>query len=261
MIADVHGNLHALREVLSFLDSESVDAYICAGDLVGYGAFPNECVEIVAALNPICVAGNHDLMVLGRLSTERCIPLARRTLAWTQDILAAGALGYLASLPLRARADGIVVAHGSLDDPEDYSTRPEQAERQLSSLDPEQAGVLVLGHTHRPWCYGRPGGTVRIRGGRVLVPLDERGRYLLNPGAVGQSREMFARARCLVLDLQRREARFFALEYDLRGYRRALRDRGLPSGSYHLPPSPFRASRRVVSALSRRMRRIGRPRA
>ena len=77
VIADVHANLHALDAALAFLSDQDVDAYLCAGDLVGYGPFPNECVRRVRDLPGRCVAGNHDLIVLDRLSDERCVPLAR----------------------------------------------------------------------------------------------------------------------------------------------------------------------------------------
>ncbi len=68
IIADIHGNLPALEAVLEALSDERVDHYLCAGDLVGYRPFPNECVAMVAALGATCVAGNHDLIAIGRLS-------------------------------------------------------------------------------------------------------------------------------------------------------------------------------------------------
>src|SRR3954447_24462817 len=83
VISDVHANLHALDAALAFLATQDVDGYLCAGDLVGYGPFPNECVRRVAALGGPCVAGNHDLIAIGRLSDERCIPLAQASLRWT----------------------------------------------------------------------------------------------------------------------------------------------------------------------------------
>ena len=151
VIADIHGNAQALEAVTAELDRIGVDRYLCAGDLVGYGAQPNECVEMVARLEPICVAGNHDLMALGELSEEGCVRLARRTMRWTREVLSEDARAYLASLPRRAEAaGGVVIAHGSLDDPEQYVFRVDQATAQLGRLAREHPGaqVLIVGHTH-----------------------------------------------------------------------------------------------------------------
>jgi predicted phosphodiesterase len=152
VLADIHGNLHALRAVLSALGREGVDRYLIAGDLVGYGPHPNECVELVAGLDAVCIAGNHDLIALGRLSDDRCPELARRSLRWTRGVLADDARHFLNSLPLRATAPGgIVMAHGSLDDPQEYTRKPRQAAAQLSRLSQNgwDAHILLLGHTHR----------------------------------------------------------------------------------------------------------------
>src|SRR4051794_10002962 len=85
VISDVHANVHALDAVLRALRRESVDAILCAGDVVGYGPHPNECVERLASLDPqpVAIAGNHDLMAIGRLRTDGIAPLARQTIAWT----------------------------------------------------------------------------------------------------------------------------------------------------------------------------------
>lgn len=248
LLADIHANLPALEAVLEVFDAEGVEAYLCAGDLVGYGPFPNECVDAVAALAPVCVAGNHDLIVLGRLSDEACIPLARDSLAWTRRALSRAARDYLAGLPNEQQVDGIVVAHGALGDPQAYTRTPEDAATQLHQLGADYPGsrILVLGHTHRAAAWSTEG-PIDIADGetRELPP----GPLVLNPGGVGQSRERRARARALVLDLERREATFFAVPYDVGRCRRALREAGLRSDSFHLYRSP-------LASVSRRLRRL-----
>src|SRR5688572_30513028 len=99
VIADIHGNLHALEAAFATLNREGVDGYVCLGDLVGYGAFPNECVERVAETGAVCVAGNHDLIALGRLPDDQCIPLARHSLEWTSRQLTPASRDYLSRLP------------------------------------------------------------------------------------------------------------------------------------------------------------------
>ena len=256
VLADIHGNLHALRAVLDALGRQGVDRYLIAGDLVGYGPYPNECVELVAGLDAVCVAGNHDLIALDRLSDERCPEIARRSLRWTRTVLSDETRAFLNSLPLQATAQGgIVMVHGSLDDPQEYTRRPQQAVRQLTTLsqDGGDAHILLLGHTHRPWAFALSSGAMSTR-----RPISVQGGdpVLLNPGAVGQSRswELRARARFMLLDLGPERATFFAIPYELDQCRAALKRVGLSPGSCHIRPSPIGKARRALSSAMRSIR-------
>jgi predicted phosphodiesterase len=120
LISDIHGNLAALRAAVAFLADAGVDAYLCPGDIVGYGPQPNECVEILASLPVYCVAGNHDLIATGALTDDHMGMLARRTLEWTRSVLEPAAREWLAALPRRHEVPGATVAHGSLSDPRRY---------------------------------------------------------------------------------------------------------------------------------------------
>jgi predicted phosphodiesterase len=256
VLSDVHANLHALEAVRSLLEAESVDAYLCAGDLVGYGPLPNECVARVTALPGLCVAGNHDLIALGRLSADRCVPLARNSLAWTARRLSGDARAALAELPRLGAAPGLVVAHGALDDPQRYIRTAADVAGQLGALGERfpAADVLVLGHTHEALAVGERRGEL-LRGAEGTVHLAESERHLLNPGSVGQSRDRRALARVLVLDLDRREATFRTVPYDVAGCRAALRRAGLPSWSCHVSPSfAARVHRRVRRAVDASLR-------
>jgi predicted phosphodiesterase len=254
VLADIHGNLHALRAVLDALEELHVDGLLCAGDVVGYGPQPNECVELLADLGVVTVAGNHDLMALGVLGDDRCDPLARETMGWTRAALDPASRRYLQDLPTVTEVpDVAVVAHGSLDDPQAYVRDPAAVRDQLerSAATHPGADTLVLGHTHvafasdgiaalRPACDGR----------RLQIP----GRWVVNPGAVGQSRERRIRACFLVMDAARREVTFHAVRYDVGACRRELRRRGLPAGAVHLPPWRARAVVREARAAGGRLR-------
>jgi predicted phosphodiesterase len=254
VIADVHANLHALDAALAFLATQDLDGYLCAGDLVGYGPLPNECVQRVAELPGVCIAGNHDLIAIGRLSDERCIPLARTSLRWTREVLDDEARDVLSALPLEATQGAVALRHGSVRDPQQYVVTEAHALAALDDLPSAapNADILILGHTHRPAAVGRRSGSL-LRGGTGAVSLPPAEPVMLNPGAVGQSRSRDARARVMVLDLAALEATFHALEYDLAGCRQALIERGLPPDSCHLPPSHLGS---VTSALKRRIRRV-----
>lgn len=255
VLSDIHANLHALEAAVHALEHEGVDAYLCGGDLVGYGPLPNECVELVDELGALCVAGNHDLIALGQLPDTRCGALARTTLAWTRAILTEHTRRYLRALPLRGAVADIVIAHGSLANPEEYTTRPGQAAAQLLQLEAEAptARILVLGHTHRARAFAGDARSLSIRG---PLELSASGRYVLTPGSVGQSREPVARARFVLLDTGARRATFYAVPYDVGGCRQALVRNGLPDDACHQPPPSLasRTLRRVSAVVGRQPR-------
>lgn len=243
VLADVHGNLPALTEVLAAADRSGVEQVVVLGDLVGYGAQPNECVELIGERGATCVAGNHDLMAIGALSDERCIAVGREIMRWTRRALAPSTREFLEALPLARRTTwGAVLAHGSLDDPEAYTATEAQALTQLELLAEREPGarLLLLGHTHRPLAVSRMRGRLAARG---VLERREGDSVLLNPGAVGQSREVRVRARALVLDSQARTATFLRVPYDRERARAALRSAGLPPGALHIRPRPRRLAR------------------
>src|SRR5919202_4078432 len=120
VLADVHGNAFALRTALDSLAAAGVDGWLCAGDIVGYGPQPNECVDLLVERDVRCVAGNHELLVLGELPLDRSGRLARETTPWTRSVLRDDCRAYLAALPTTLRVPGMVMTHASLTDPERY---------------------------------------------------------------------------------------------------------------------------------------------
>jgi predicted phosphodiesterase len=255
VLSDIHGNLFALRAAMKRLRREGLDGWLCAGDLIGYGPYPNECVEVVAELDAHCVAGNHELLLLGRLSEERAGRLARETINWTQGVLREDCRSFLARLPLVATVQDLVMTHGSLVSPEEYVTRDIQAADQLRRLGVEypQANLLVLGHTHRPWLYSQNRATA-VPTAATGTLLASPGRFLLNPGSVGQSRqiEREPRARFMLLDLERRWVRFYEASYDVAACREALRKYRLPRECIHLRPGLLGAVKRRSRSLLQR---------
>ena len=261
LVADVHGNLAALEVALQVMARESVTHFLCAGDIVGYGPQPNECIQLLAGLRATCVAGNHDLLALGRIDDRHSGTLAKTTQAWTRDQLGTAERDYLASLPLVAHTADIVMAHGSIDNPEKYVWPGASAIGQLRVAGQRwpSSRFLVLGHTHRQAVVGQTSGTHRLRGDTTirLPPAD---RTLINPGSVGQSREREERPRVrfAVLDTDGWCVTTFNRDYDVSATRSLLRASGLPESSLHLRPTnrtvALRAVRRSAHTVAGRGR-------
>ena len=248
VIADVHANWHALDAALAFLARENIAAYLCAGDLVGYGPLPNEAAARVLSLPGHTVAGNHELIALGAIGDARCTEFARSSLRWTRETLQPDIRERLARLPRRLLVEcGVALAHGSWEDPQEYVRTPREAQgvlRRLALQHPE-VHIMIVGHTHLPLAVGERTGSLPSRERRwIELPIGD--RVLLNPGAVGQTRSGPPRARVMILDLEANRVAFHALRYDIRGCRRSLRDQGLPRHSCHLPEPWSERGRRLI---------------
>ena len=256
VLSDIHANLEALRATLASVSAEGVDRILCLGDIVGYHADPGECVALLRRFDPICVGGNHDGAVAGRITTDGFSADAARGVAWTRERLDADAIGFLAGLPREACVQGAVVAvHGALL-PEGgcEMTRLDTCGRRRQTFEalaahPSGARICAFGHTHRLGIHELRDGAVRTRA-EDEVALRDDALYLVNPGSVGQPRTDERRATYIVLDTSRRTASVRRVEYDISSALEKARRAGLllPAPA---PRSPLRA------AVGRGLRRVG----
>jgi len=224
VLSDIHGNLHALEAVLG---AASADEVWCLGDVVGYGARPNECCELVRARAAVCLAGNHDLVVVGTLGLEEFSHDAADAAGWSREHLTEENRAWLAGLPSTAERDGVLLVHASPRDPVwEYVLSNDVA---LASLEATEAPLVLVGHSHVALdlrlADGRLSGGVAEGG--TEIELDP-GRWLLNPGSVGQPRDGDPRAAWLLLDLDARRATFERVEYDIAATQAEIREAGLP---------------------------------
>ncbi len=221
VLADVHANLEALEAVLDDL-GEWPDAIVIAGDLIGYGADPNAVVARIRATGARCVWGNHEGMLLGRLSLRRCIYAGIHAIRWTRKILNPEARQWLEGLPFALDvAPGIRMVHADPRDSEKYVNTPTLAGEALAAVSPD-IRVLIAGHTHEPvlwnggaWTRAQPG------------PHKLEGRALLNPGAVGQSPNEQRVARYARLDLAANIVTFHELDYPWQRTAKKMQEAGL----------------------------------
>lgn len=238
IVSDIHANDLALEVMLRCFEDRGVDQILCAGDIVGFGPQPNECIERLAELSVVAVAGNHDLMVTGRLEQSATSNRVRQSTEWTRRVVGRDGLGYLRDLPVTADLAGIRLTHGSLRSPVEYVTTPAQAGEQLRQLRRTDAGarMLVLGHTHRQMAY-TDDRTLSPSRKETAIPLGEE-PMVVNPGSVGQSRQLERqpRVRGVTLDWPDGFVRFHSLTYDAGRFRDLLRAHDLPASSAHLPP-------------------------
>jgi predicted phosphodiesterase len=227
VISDIHGNLHALQAVLAAIEAERPDAIWCLGDLVGYGPRPNRCCSAVARHAALSLRGNHDLGVLGELDIGDFSPDAAASALWTRGVLDDDARDYLASLSSDGTAHGVELFHASPRDPVwEYVLSYEAAQ---ASLEVTEAPIVLVGHSHVPLALvlddGELGGGVAPEGTETDLGG---GRWLLNPGSVGQPRDGDPRAAWLLLDLGAKQASFRRVPYAVEETQAEIRERGLP---------------------------------
>lgn len=228
VISDIHSNRHAFEAVLEAIaDSDAAEVW-CLGDLVGYGAEPDACVELAREHTAVCLAGNHDLAVAGVIPIGDFSRGASVAARWTQEVIAPANREFLATLAPEAREGEIGLFHASPRDPVwEYVLSALLAELCLTAQDRR---VCLIGHSHVALSFSRSNGALatgepRRAGSELDLARDE---WLLNPGSVGQPRDGDARAAWLLLDTDRWQASYMRTEYDIQGAAAAIRAAALP---------------------------------
>jgi diadenosine tetraphosphatase ApaH/serine/threonine PP2A family protein phosphatase len=224
VISDIHGNDHALTAVLEEVDAAAPDELWCLGDVVGYGPAPNECCAILAARADVCLVGNHDLVVIERLSIDEFNHDARAAALWTQTVLEPQWRAWLSPLEPEARRDGVGLFHASARDPVwEYVLSPEAA---LASFRATDEALILVGHSHIALAIDEQlGGGAAPAGTEIALST---GRWLLNPGSVGQPRDGDPRAAWLLLDTEATFAEFRRVAYPIERTQSAMRAVNLP---------------------------------
>jgi predicted phosphodiesterase len=228
VLSDIHANWHAFEAVLADVAHENVDEVWCLGDIVGYGPQPNRCVQATQEHAAISLIGNHDLAALGKVPLDDFSHDAAESARWTAEELEAQAREFLDHLQPRGERRGAELFHASPRDPVWEYILSEPTVR--AALELTTAELVLVGHSHIPIALLLAnGGTLAgglARGGSDLE-LSE-GRWLLNPGSVGQPRDGDPRAAYLLLDLEEHHAHFRRVPYDIEATQAEIREHGLP---------------------------------
>jgi predicted phosphodiesterase len=228
IVSDIHGNRHAFEAVLDDIAGSDPSEIWCLGDLVGYGAEPDACVELAREHTNLCLAGNHDLAVTGEIPLDEFSRGAGISARWTQEIIAEENLAFLKRLVPQQGGRPVGLYHASPRDPIwEYVLSVLLADL---CLDEQPKRVCLVGHSHVALSFQRAEGEAATgeprRAGAELDICS--GEWLLNPGSVGQPRDGDPRAAWMMLDLDHWTASFRRSEYDIAGASAAIRSAGLP---------------------------------
>jgi diadenosine tetraphosphatase ApaH/serine/threonine PP2A family protein phosphatase len=229
LMSDIHGNLEALQATIEAARRFEPYQLMCLGDVVGYGADPQPCIELISDKSNLMLAGNHDLAVAGVISTEEFNSIARQSIEWTRDQLSGEDKELLANLPLQYIDGDYCYTHASPVDPMRfvYIRTLEEVAEVFAHIGQQ---FCFVGHTHLPVLV-----TMNKKTGRMEVVRDHRvrlsdtTRYFINVGSIGQPRDSNPDACMVVLDEEEGTLEFVRVPYDISKSQGKILSNGLPS--------------------------------
>ena len=218
VLSDIHGNLEAFQEVLKKVEDLKAEAIYCLGDTVGYGPFPNECVDIVRKRCTLVLKGNHDSGLVGDTPLDDFNHYGVSAIQWSKSVVTKENCDYLRSLPFTAEPNGLTLAHSSPNHPDawSYILTMRAAQENFAAF---KTTLCFIGHTHVPIIIGEDGSVNKYKTGA---------RHIINVGSVGQPRDGNPDAAFGLLDTGTGEYSLVRVHYEVQKTARAIRDVGLP---------------------------------
>jgi predicted phosphodiesterase len=235
ILSDIHGNLEALNAVLAA--AAPYDALWNLGDIVGYGASPNEVIDLIRPVAQINVRGNHDRVCCGLTSALGFNPVARAAAMWTQKELTPENLEWLRAVPqgpMQPEQPGVACVHGSPLNEDQYILSMRDAWAPLQQM---ATAITFFGHTHlqggfsqkdHEWHEIRPVYRARNEAESWTMPILRETRHLINPGSVGQPRDSDWRAAFVIYDSEAQTMEYRRIPYDLTTAQGRILMAGLP---------------------------------
>jgi len=226
LISDIHGNLEALEVVTKAINQIGVDRIICLGDVVGYGANPVECLELVKSIADVIILGNHDAAVIERESLELFNDYAIEAILWTRSKLSSDHLSDLASLPMYTIEDRLHFVHGTPCNPQrwNYIFTTEDASHQFNHV---LGDICFVGHSHVPGDY-RDSKSEKRSNTPEITSNPAKLKRIINVGSIGQPRDRDPRLGFVIFDDQTDQVEFVRLTYDIDTAASKIRQAGLP---------------------------------
>ena len=214
IVSDIHANESAFRHVLADAKAKGAEAFVCLGDVVGYGPLPEETANLVHATCSAVIAGNHDDAVTGRLDPKDFINLAGDAVERHREALSKTNLAWLRALPYFYEGDGFLAVHGDLTDPQKFYYVQDEADAEVN-FHAREFQILFVGHTHTPKLFltGDSGKVYEM--GPTDFAAEDGKRYIVNPGSVGYPREDngSCQSSYVLYDSVRREVTFHFLPF------------------------------------------------
>lgn len=232
IISDIHSNLEALQSVLKTIEAENIDKIVCLGDIVGYGPYPNECIELIQQHCEIILTGNHDFACIESSELIYFNQYAKQAVEWTLTVLSNENLQYLANLPLVGKIENYYLVHSNPYEPGswDYILSLDEAEYNFSNFN-EDDQICFIGHSHHPIIY------IEYFDANILkyslkiinkIELEENKRYIINVGSVGQPRDGNPDAAFGIIDTNNRVYELKRVRYDIQKTYQKMISAGLP---------------------------------
>lgn len=231
IFSDVHSNLEALTAVLEAIKNKRFDQYIFLGDIVGYGANPNEVIEEIKKISPLSIVrGNHDKAVAGLTNLDYFNPVAALAVMWTSKNITSKNLEFLKELnmgPLKVNEE-LTICHGSPWDEDYYMFNKFDA---LEAFSIFETKICFFGHTHFPAVHILENENVKtIYPSRYpfRIKIEDRFRYLINPGSIGQPRDGNPMASFIIYDSKKKSVTIQRVPYDISKAQSKILEAGLP---------------------------------
>lgn len=227
ILSDIHSNLEALQAVLHVCATEKIDEYVCLGDIVGYGADPNDCVSLVSELTPHIVAGNHDHGVCELTNIAYFNDAAQKAIEWSKRIMLKKHTGFLSSLPLVTEHRNMLFVHSTPAFPEswNYILSMNDAMREFGFFEQQ---LCFVGHSHQPVVFSMN------QDSEIGSSIDEScrcvstKRYIINAGSVGQPRDGDPRASFVIFDTRKKKITVRRVAYNIAACQEKILGAGLP---------------------------------
>jgi len=225
ILSDIHSNIESLQSVIKFLEPKNIDCYLCLGDIVGYGANPLECSDLIGALCPTIILGNHDAGTAGIMPLSHFNSYASDAIIWTKSRINKETAAFLKDLPLIYKEKDFTLVHGTLEEPQKFNYLIDM-DSAKKSFDLMESDLLFVGHTHVPGVFEKNNKKVRYYfNNRVMLKKNR--KYIVNAGSVGQPRDGDQRACVVLYDSKKKEIRFERVEYDIDSASSKIKKSGL----------------------------------
>lgn len=227
IFSDVHSNLEALEAVLDACRRESIDNYLCIGDVVGYAANPKECIGLVKETAAVTLAGNHDWAAVNLFSLDYFNLFAREAISWTRQNLDQASRHFLSSLKLVYKHADFTLTHATLNNPQEFNYMIDGyiAEETFSLLENK---ICFIGHTHTAGFFIKEGLRHVCYRQDDSLQIEGTNRYIVNVGSVGQPRDGNPAAAYCIYDTDKEKIQIKRVAYDTTTARGKIISVGLP---------------------------------